>query len=120
MVHLSTLTLVSALAYVIGVSAAPADDHGKKNSTIPAGAVVPDITPEDILNALVVVPPLDDPSFAPINASSNATIIKSLLTVTSIVTNLPPITASSASSLATATPTATLPPGATKDRRDNS
>jgi hypothetical protein len=120
MVHLSALALVSALVYVMGVSASPAGGDGKNNSTIPAGAVVPDITPEDILNAPVVVPPLDDPSFAPIDAGSNATIIKILPTFASIVTNLPSITASIASSLATATPTGTLPPGAPKNRRENS
>jgi hypothetical protein len=108
MVNIKSLEFILPIACIIGLSAA-AD-----NSTqLPPGAVDPGLTPDDILNAPIAAIPLADPSFEPINGGSNASIIKIIPTFASVAQNLPSITASLASELATSTPT-----GTPKARRD--
>jgi hypothetical protein len=114
----AALATSAFLAFTTGILAAPAVTNSTGTGT---GSTIPvQVTPEDILNAPGAVNPYRDPSWKPIPAGSNSTILSIIPDFAAPISALPSIQASISSVAATATVIATAPTATStaQSRRD--
>lgn len=90
-----TISFVASclLAYIVGTSAAPANNTNG----------ILQVSVNDILSAPAILAPLADPSFEPIDGGSNATLVAAVPQFAAQVKNLESIKSSISAALATAT-----------------